>query len=365
MSVSLRRHTAKQIFEIIAPMEEQCGLPRAKQRYRKSGPWLISEPYLNKMLLRPDRFHFMIPGLKLAVTPSGRSVLLWRRFVGSRATHSCAADAIRVKSNLRAFYVHTPRPMAAKLVLDETAKRADGLRNEIAVRSRLQTLGSLHVPLILSQNTNGHSPWYTEELIYGRISDDEDADLIARRLLPALAETYRRFGITWSPAPTAGRKDLVPCIESATHRVPWAQGWLPRREFMRRLRALHGDTAPVPHSISHGDLSPSNLLITPEEEVYVIDWETAATRPIMHDLCTLGLGFPQLDGVLEKLLGDLSADKAMPPRQQHLLALLARIVFLERQVQTGARRAKRAIRAEFHRHFAEANYLLNRKLTTS
>jgi hypothetical protein len=292
-------------------------------------------------------------------------VLLWRRFVGSRTTHLCAADAIRVKSNLRAFYVHTPRPMAAKLVLDETLKRADGLRNEVALRSQLQTLGSLNVPLILSKNTNGHSPWYTEELIYGRISDGDDADLIGRRLLLALAKTYRCFGITWSPAPTLGRKDLVPCIESATHRTPWDQDWLPRREFMRRLRALHGETAPVPHSISHGDLSPSNLIITPEEEVYVIDWETAATRPIMHDLCTLGLGFPQLATALERLLGELSTDKAMPARQQHLLALLARIVFLERQVQAGARRAQRTIRAEFQRLFAEANHLLNRKLTTS
>ena len=363
MPVVLRRNTAEKIFGIIAPMEDQCGFSRRLQRYRKSGPWLLSESYLNRVLLMPGRHHDAFPGLKLGSTAAGRGVLLWRRCVGRTVATCSAADAVRVKSNLRSFY--QKHQAAAKLILEENSKRIQGIRNEVAIRSQVQGFKCLQIPRVLAHNIEGKSPWYTEELIRGRIAESKDAALINQRLLPGLFAMYRKFGIVWKTSPVAGRGEFHRRVQSAMGRVRWRGEWMPKPRFVTFVRVLVGNESLMPYSMCHGDLSPTNIIVTPREEPYLIDWETVEARPVMQDLCGLMLSFPiERQSFYRGIAGFADEGpkaRTMSPEMQYGVALLFRIVFWERQIEHDARIRPRFVRAEMQRLFGETNAVLGQR----
>src|SRR5688500_5262472 len=117
MTAMLRGHPAEEMLRLVS-LNEDLWLPRAVEsprnsNYRKVHNWRLKEDYLTRLLVRSGR-KAPLPGLKI-----GRTALLWRRFLGTRLQGSCAADALRVKTNLRAFYPRLSTPTVTKVLLIE------------------------------------------------------------------------------------------------------------------------------------------------------------------------------------------------------------------------------------------------------
>ncbi len=63
-------------------------------------------------------------------------------------------------------------------------------------------------------------------------------------------------------------------------------------QLVARAEALVGSlqTGSLPRVLCHGDIHAGNLLLSDEEQVYVVDWDTLCFAPKEHDLMFIGAG---------------------------------------------------------------------------
>ena len=74
-------------------------------------------------------------------------------------------------------------------------------------------------------------------------------------------------------------------VDQLFDRVSGIMGQLPSR--LKMMKELSG-----PETLLHGDLWPSNMFVSPDGQIRLIDWDRAAAGPIAYDLSTFMLRFP-------------------------------------------------------------------------
>jgi hypothetical protein len=325
MTAMLRGHPAEEMLRLVS-LNEDLWLPRAiesprNSTYRKVHNWLLREDYLTRLILRTGG-EAPLPGLKI-----GRAALLWRRFLGAPLRGSCAADGLRVKTNLRAFYPRLSTPTVTKVLLVDGPNASRKLQSEVEARSQVSRFGCVMTPRLLKYDFKQANPWYAEQLIVGRTSLASDTRLVTEKLLPGLMKMYDRFGVVWQAPARNLAADWHETLKRAVGGITWQSQWLPPAEFLDRVLRLTRDSSALPCSTGHGDLSPSNLIVTQDGSICVIDWEHAGLRPIVFDLAPLIAAFPGIEQAIATHIAGIKAPSvALPFREQCLLAIAAQIV---------------------------------------
>ena len=307
------------VSDVEASWLRKPGERKRGSTYRKIHNWLLKEEYFTRLLIhkRTD----ILPGLRVR-GPS----LLWRRFLGTRVRGACVADAVRVKSHLRAFYPRLQTPAVTKILLGQGLAGAQKLRDEIATRSQVRAFGCLTIPEVLAYDVDKAYPWYAEQLIRGRTASGERA-VIAEKLVPALIHMYQRFGVVWRTPGSILGSGWQEALKRAVGRIRWQLDWPRPAELLERVSRVIQGPAVLPCSTGHGDLSPTNLIVTPEGSICVIDWEHAGFRPVMFDLAPL-IG---VEKAIRKHFAFLAAPAAASFEEQYLLAVAFQLMQWERQ----------------------------------
>jgi hypothetical protein len=368
MTTLLRGNSAEAVLEQLAEVEECCGSgisrPPTAQPFRKLGNWLVSESHLNDLIFQkqPWREELRLPGLVDARTPGQIAMLFWRRYCARKFLGYSSAEAIRIKSNGRAFYLKTGRACSVKFLLAGKGRRPQNLRNEVETRLMLSAGGLLNVPEIFSYGIES-SPYYIcEELLCGRRGRPEDAPLICEQLIPQLTAVYRQQG--WnvrSAGEVVEPAVLLPRIECAMRLVEWRSQWILPAEFLRHAERTMAPGNSLICSLGHGDFSLSNTLITSSNRIYVVDWEMAGQRPVLFDLRKVLRHVPAAKPILRGNLEQLTSGRAEVDRptlsvdQQLFLGALSAIGDLMGPGAIASGKQPRGVRARLEMEFEEAH----------
>jgi hypothetical protein len=333
--LKIREYTAEHLLGLVAavePLIPEPRLPRGarpRRAFRKAGTWLLEERYLEQVILRPGawRRHQRLPEFIREPGAAGFSYLLWRRFAGRRITAPVHAQALRTKTNLRAWYTHPPE-CSLKIQLDHSIRRKSNFSNEIMTRLSLEGKG-IHTPKIIRYQIE-QPPFYVwEELIWGRRPHKrDDAHLICRELFPQLTSLYRHHGVTWQLAAQGfDRGRMYHSFCRALKLVPWQSHWPAAGQFRGFAKDILRQDAYWPVSLGHGDLSLKNLVITPQGKVQITDWEMAGEQPVALDLHRLVLQLPEAEPIVGQLMSELDSSGCpgapLPFERQMFLAALA------------------------------------------
>jgi len=92
--------------------------------------------------------------------------------------------------------------------------------------------------------------------------------------------------------------------------LPHREAILGHLDRLRELQSLaRSATKNREFVLCHTDLAPANLLLTDEEELYILDWEGAMLAPAEHDLFFFtGEGFPAFLEEYERAFGPVELD---------------------------------------------------------
>jgi len=369
-----KQPTVEAVLEMVSNVEGRLQHTQAnkgrrrRQTYRSVGTWLVEEGYLNRLIFdRRSQQEQPLPGLELAATPAGLCWLMWKRAFARKVTARCAAPVIRrKKTNVRALYIGA-KPFSTKVILDQTPQRLSRLEKEINARERASAAGALKIPALLEYDLKVSPAFYAEEIVWGRACDETDAELISTKLFPSLAKFYRASGISWEPVGNVVAEKFSSRLRRAMQHVKWDGEWCKPNRFLEAVDRLVRSEECLPCSFCHGDVQPSNLIVTPEKEVYVVDWEAAKERPIAFDLFKMTWFFSWGRERVKELVDGLPRPgedrRPLPFSQQLLLANLAAIAVREARVEEhkqGARGAT-SLMSDFTELFAMANRLMQQE----
>lgn len=373
MSISLRGHSAKDVLELLAETERRFAGSRsclaAPQPFRKIGNWLVHEKYLDQLIFHPHSWRMgqRLPGLAIQPTLKGMPALLWRRCFAPRICGPCCAQALRVKTNVRAFYLGDYRH-STKAFLEGSGRSVHALVNEVQTRLKLWAWRSVNIPELFSSDLEGQPACLREEIIWGRRCQKTDAQAICAGLLPQLGHTYQKYGVIGRPiAEVVDASWLISRLSSAMACVPWSSNWISQPMFLAEVARRLAAGGYAPCSLGHGDLSLSNLLLTPTQQIYVIDWELARERPILFDLRRMIRSVPDTKAAMQTILREIfpqAQSSAMLGFDQQLflgtLAAIAEKWDARRPAQTGDRQQAN-LSASLVEEFEEANAVLSRE----
>jgi len=285
-----------EVLNAVAETESRAGDgPSSRRVYRQLGAWLVAQRHLWRMLVqRSCEAPFgLLPGFRDPLTLRQRLSRGKRCLTSPRLSAASGASCVQIKNNVRAFYLDTPNPCTAKLVMGNVRTLKD-MSNEVDARQRVEASGVVRLPRLLHVDLTGTPPFFREQFILGRKPDGKrDADILLRDLFPSLCRMYERAGIAIIPV-----RDLVAVDEvcnllaGASESLSWEARWGDRDEFILRASQLLTSSAGMPISMGHGDLSLGNTLITRFGEVYIIDWELARELPIACDFLKLASVVP-------------------------------------------------------------------------
>lgn len=338
MSKQFRHHSGQEVLDLVANTElrfengKWAGPHASAKLYRKVGTWLLDEKYLHRLIFdREWREKRSLPGLKSELSTSDVLWLLWKRGFARRVSGDCAAQAVRVKkTNIRAFYVQK-KAFSTKIVFDEEAGRLTRLENEIKTRQRVTSLKCLQTPALLEYDLKETPAYYREELVWGRKCSETDGKLVLSELFPRLARFYAAAGISWKRVRQVLPLKFPERVRRAIERVKWNGRWQSKDAFLKTVSELLQQKAFVPCSFCHGDLQPSNLIITPAKEIYVVDWEAARDAAIVFDFAKMMWFFSWARSGVE----DLVRRFGNPPNNWPMLSLPAQVLFANLQLIAG------------------------------
>jgi hypothetical protein len=331
---AIRDQKIDNIFEAIGKIENEINNypKKGKQSfyYRKYKDWLINENYLNRFVFNL-MFHLStkrIPYFCINSNFKGLVKGVLARFSSARYKGDISADVIRVKNNVRAFYVKTIDPFCIKILLSNI-RNINNMKTEIETRKRISEYQTVNVPKILEVGIDFDPPFFSEELIWGeRPFQEEDSKLITEVFCPQIWNTYLKHGIIEKKI-----NDIIDPIEFfnrivlAIDKIPWRERYGEKEKFLLKTEDLVHDNGFVQCSLGHGDISIGNLIINAEKEVYLVDWEQASERPIVFDLYEIITEFPESRKYLKEKIEnvrpqDSNINYVTFENQVHLAALL-------------------------------------------
>ena len=310
---SIRGYDIEYIVQCVSRVEgylkraESSG--RAFSKYIKIKEWLVQERYLSGFIIRSIFRHSKrkIPLFCLDSTIQGlaKGVLLFvsaRRHIGETS-----AQAIRVKNNVRAFFTNGVNPFVVKMLISQH-RSLENMETEINARSRVSTYATVKVPRILSSALTFDPPFFQEEIMWGEKPVQGKDDLIISDILcPQIWSTYEKNGLKFRSLGEV--VDLVEFYEGLARSldsIPWLQGYGDKTEFLSRVSNLLKMDGLLPCSFVHGDLCLGNIIVTPEKQAYLVDWEQTGEGPIAFDLYELITEFPGSRKYIELQMDDLA-----------------------------------------------------------
>lgn len=339
MGLSIRGIDVSLVFYLVSRTEKRLGMWNGSQRsvYRRIGPWLVQQQYLDSFLFRKWLGHpkVMIPDFFTNLSLKGVLRIIKARLVSEKLVSPTSAPVIRIKNNVRTFYVNAPLPFSAKILIGKTRSVKD-MKNEIAVRSRVASYNTVKVPKISQYDIEYDPPFLCEEIISGRRADPlKDAAIISQRLCPQLWQTYKRQGIVLRKIQDAiETTNVLEALDNACNVVEWNGTWCDKNTFLSSAVDLVESNFFLPYSIGHGDLSLGNMVLGPDEQVYIVDWESAKEMPIVFDLSAILKQVPQSRQYIESRVEDLISENEGIPilqfRAQVFLSVVAKILQWER-----------------------------------
>ncbi len=295
--------------------------PVREAHFRRVGSWLVEERLLASLLCdralgRPNTAPPRLADVGAArLLPALPLLPRWRA--------RCRAQALFVKTHLRAFYVE-PEPFTLKLV-DPEAR--DALACDVQARQHTAKLG---VPRLLANRSDGPYPYLCEELIFGRHPDPvQDANAVVAFVLGGLWDRYRADGFEWRTcAESHDLGALVSNFEKMTDAFAW-----PERKALRDQLSSLGDEAAklVPWCLGHGDLSVGNMLIS-GDRIVLLDWERTRRLPLFVEMAKIVVRCPEAWATVVAHIRDEFTNVAPPgmasPETLGALASLERLAAL-------------------------------------
>jgi hypothetical protein len=256
--------------------------PVREFHFRRVGSWLIEERLLVSLFFGRAR------GQPNAALPRlvnvGAARLLAALALLPRWRARCRAQALFVKTHLRAFYVE-PEPFTLKLVAPEAR---DALARDAQARQRTSRL---RVPRLLADRSDGPYPYLCEELIFGRHPDPvQDANFVVDFVLGELWDRYRADGFEWH---TCSESHDLGALVSNFETMADAVAWPERKPLRDQLSSLSDQAAMlVPWCLGHGDLSVGNMLIS-GNRIVLLDWENARRLPLLVEVAKIVVTCPE------------------------------------------------------------------------
>ena len=335
MGLLIEGHDIDHVFDLVSRTEKQLGVWGGSRRstYRRVGSWLIEQQYLASFLLPKWLGHpqIMIPDIYVDFSIKGFLKAIKRQLVSQKLVSRTSAQVIRIKSNIRTFYVNTTLPFSAKLLIGNT-RTVEDMKNEITARSSVARYNTLRVPEILQYDMEHEPPFFCEEIISGRRPDPlKDAAIICHGLCPQLWQTYEAQGITLRTVQNEiDSANALETLHRACNAVEWDDTWCDKRTFISKAVELVESSSLVPYTIGHGDLGLGNMILGPDKQIYIVDWESARERPIMFDLWPILRKIPQARQYIASRFKDFISQNAgipiLPFRVQVFLSALLPIL---------------------------------------
>jgi hypothetical protein len=307
-------------------------VPRERETevfFRVMGNWLVRNE-----ILRARLRHFLfkkthpvatdVPGFPIQNPFSALRCLLFAKRVQTRIS----ASAVLFGRNLRAFY-NQQTPLT--LWVGRPPMEPE-LAKTVAVRSRFDSSPGLRIPQVIEQDTTAATPYILEELISGRrFGQPADWAALIDKMLPSLFKFYDHGHIRHCHA--AKIYDITKITREITALITgfkWKKTWVSRGRLMKTAeQCLRLSDETLPLCIGHGDLGKSNLLVTLDGSIALLDWERSREMPIATDLIKLLFGhLPLIHRLAPELRHRTEDPKAMPPHRQFLLATLDKIAYL-------------------------------------
>ena len=373
----LRGLAVNDIFSLVRRTERQIDLLGSNPQpfvYRRIGSWLIQSQYLNSFQYldsisypkRLDRPKVKIPDFCIDLSPKGALKLISAYLFSERLISHTSAEAIRIKNNIRTFYINSPLPFSSKIMFGKTRSVHD-MKREIDIRSKVASYNRIKTPGILQYDLDHDPPFFCEEIIAGRKADPvKDGSTVSEKLCPQLWQNYERQGITFRKIQDiVGSDDALKKLEKAIGLIEWNSMWHDRKTFFQKARDLLKGNFTLPCSTGHGDLSLGNMIITPDEQVYIVDWECSKEMPILFDLLAIIRNVPRSRNYFQARIEEVISGNINIPilsfREQCFLAVLAKIFQWERsqryRLSIGAR--EHSYKGKLFNYFSEANALLS------
>ena len=368
----LRGLDINDIFDLVSRTEKQLGVWNGARRsvYKKVGAWIVQQRYLNSFQYL-DNFLFLkrhgyarvkLPDFCVDLSGKGALKFIYMYFVSQKLASHTSAQAIRIKNNVRTYYVNASPPFSTKILISKTRTVKD-MKNEIHIRSRVETFDTVKVPKILQCHMEYDPPFFCEEIISGRKLDPlRDRSIISKKLCPQLWHTYERFGIEFRKIrDVIDLTNVSETLHDACSMVEWHNSWCDRSTFLSRTFSLLESNFFLPFSIGHGDLSLGNMIMGQDREIYIVDWECAKEMPIAFDLFSILKNIPQSRQYFEPKIEDLISVNndipILPFREQCFLSILVRILQWKRSPEylriIGAR--QKGLQKKLFKYFDYAN----------
>ncbi|MGE0004594.1 MAG: hypothetical protein AB7S92_03290 [Parvibaculaceae bacterium] len=279
--------------------------PAAVRTFRKAGRWLISEdasisdPVL-RQIFRSNGSHAWIQWLC--------------RRLGRRIAIRSHAQAIFLKSNLRAFY--PALPITVKVANPGRPRASRRIANEIESRRRLVDAGIIGLPRLYAASAK--DAFLAEELIDAR--PVRRSGLTPREIARQLLCFHQANGIEFMPAGLALDIDRdCRLVADYSSRLGMA---IPGG--IASLAATPGlSSALAACALCHGDLTVTNLMIV-REKLFITDWEWAERTLVFSDAVRLATQLDGFDACFLDEFNGLSKPAApiLDPTTQFLLAAL-------------------------------------------
>lgn len=198
-------------------------------------------------------------------------------------------------TRLRAFYPE--RGLALRL---QGAGENSGVHRELTARRTVAEHAPYLAPQLLSHgafDVGGEPVAYLfEELIDARqLRNRKEVGERIGEVAELLTDLHASVGVASEPVERVVRRDLPQLWAEAVveHDLDPSVGDAVQALFARNER--------LEVSISHGDLVASNILVTDDDRLVLVDWEFSRTQPIAFDLAKPLLQAADPEAALERL----------------------------------------------------------------
>lgn len=232
---------------------------------------------------------------------------------GNKLRIASAAASIQLKEDMtriRAFYLADDMPAGERgycvKIVQADAVTGPRMRDEIALRRRLETFGTLTLPTIFDNFEEGNFIYLIEEIIIGRrFSIVRDADAYIKHGLTQMLATYRCAGIHHAPLSSTFDAGMVEQLRKVAGIEP---------DFASAVEEAFARNPDIPLSLCHGDLLPSNMCLS-GDKFYLLDWDRSFEGAVVQDLLRLPMKYPAAqNGVAEAVLRALAEDLGGTPQ---------------------------------------------------
>lgn len=278
---------------------------------------------------RASRHPYLLLSDGKSIRPSQlfRNYKQWHRIIGSLSDGwpcllwiNVPSASIRIKHNAHVFFPgpgasgkHPHFRISGKIALPSKNRKGSLAREIIARRFAKAHFPGINIPKILMYDRR-NPVWFEEEYICSGEFDDRDA---ATTFLSGCAlDLYK---------PCARPRPLAWFANKARVHLQEVLGTFVEIGMPLDEKYL-GGTLPV--AFLHGDLAPSNMILDPQNRLFLLDWEKACVGPIAWDLRKV---FKHDPGAALGVLRSCGPGCTIPPLTQIQLMLAAEIVLMRRE----------------------------------